>query len=219
MSQKNPEDASSENEDTTTAVDSSEKSSKLKIRTRTSSRNSPALLDSPKVVCDVSEDNPTRIKIHIENKSPEKVPLTSPVLSNKETTEETIEKDIKENQSIGNKNEATESIKDDDDKSQPSLIENNEKIVKLDEPDENFAQEEVLKSLPNNEEEKETNVPSSKLEQDGSIVITEELAVSENVEEVVQEVIVDDNEKQACNNDDYQPTQHTSSSRSPSPQR
>ncbi|RZF42177.1 hypothetical protein LSTR_LSTR004326 [Laodelphax striatellus] len=64
--------------------------SRHRTRTRTVSQSSPTLQDSPKVVCDVSEEKPTKIKIHLGNRSPEKTLTPTPVIQTTDENDVTV---------------------------------------------------------------------------------------------------------------------------------
>ncbi|XP_075212118.1 apoptotic chromatin condensation inducer acinus isoform X2 [Lycorma delicatula] len=225
LNQKGPDDCSTDDTEDQSNIDG-EKTSKHKIRARTSSRNSPALLDSPKVVCDVSEDNPTRIKIHIENKSPEKIPLTSPVLSNKDKTEETgvtessktLETESASNVEIIDKEKETveESNKDrSESEKKEELKDNKEPEEKL---HENLAETKVeLGERPNTKVHPEHNAEQ---EQDSTVLKIPEIITENNVEiSKISTEVTEDKENNEISSDkptDVEPVQRSSSSLSPS---
>ncbi|XP_039280865.1 apoptotic chromatin condensation inducer in the nucleus isoform X2 [Nilaparvata lugens] len=68
----------------------SESKSRHRTRTRTVSQSSPTLQDSPKVVCDVSDEKPTKIKIHIGSKSPVATPPDVTVAMVEQVVEEEV---------------------------------------------------------------------------------------------------------------------------------
>lgn len=194
----------------------SEKSSKHKIRTRTSSRNSPALLDSPKVVCDVSEDNPTRIKIHIGNKSPDKAPPVSPVLPSKEKPGET-EAAVSCSQVV-----VKETISDVDVGNEEKEIDEEKKIEEKVEQEENPVDK--IAEVNATKETSEEQLPNSELnaehEQDSTIVLeTSEIITESNneVPETTVEVEKGNDETPLNKAAKDEPVQRSNSSHSPSP--
>lgn len=233
QSQRNPDEVSSENEDQSNADGTgSEKTSKLKIRTRTSSRNSPALLDSPKVVCDVSEDNPTKIKIHIETKSPEKAPLTSPVIANKtddvigvltSNEESNKMKDTEGNdkgqEEPDNKNkDDTAKVEEVVEKVQETLVTSSEaegeKIVS--------GEDKIAEQLPLVNEEKTNEDGIGKEQEENAVVVDTSEIVIESVEtteiatlEVVGDAGIDESKSDGVIN--KEPIRRSSSSHSLSP--